>query len=142
MIEACADCGHEMSCRSCAGRKARGSQANLVVAGTGNGSGAPGLRRKKRRYGQPSYHVTARLHQEERDALRALCEAGGCTASVVLGELLVAAAAEVERKKRPDPVEHDDDYLARRRAFSAPGNGSQRPSEKLRPVHQYGTFER
>ena len=142
MAEDCPDCGHEMSCRSCCAR-ARGRQDNLVFAGTGNGSGGPGLRRKKRRYGQPSYHVTVRLHQEERDALRTLCTAGGCTASVVLGELLVAAAAEAERRKRPERAEVDDEYMARRAAFSTPGNGAQRPPDRLRPVLPGGgRFER
>ena len=142
MAEACGDCGLSLSCRSCCAKKAR-SQANLVFAGTGNGSGGPGLRKKKRRYGQPSFHITARLHQEERDALRALCEAGGCTASVVLGELLVAAAAEAERRKRPERAEPDAEYLARRAAFSKPGNAArERASDRLRPVHQFGAFER
>ena len=34
------------------------------------------------------------------------------------------------------------EYLARRAAFSQPGNGVERPPEQLRPVHQYGSFER
>ena len=143
MVEACGDCGSSMSCRSCCAKKARRSQSNFVTAGTGHGSGGPGLRKKKRRFGQPSYHITARLHQEERDALRALCEAGGCTASVVLGELLVAAAAEAERRKRPERVEPDAEYLARRARFSTPGNAPQRPPDRLKPVIPgVGTFER
>ena len=70
---------------------------DLVVAGTGNGRGAPGLRRKKRRYGEPSFHISIRLHQEERDALVAISEARNCTASVVISELLIEEARRIAR---------------------------------------------
>ena len=119
----------------------------------GEGKGGPGRKRVGGRHGVRRFQLSFKLDESLAGRIKATASERGQTLGQVIRDLvedgyrfrrgarLVADVEEVPvSTDRND--EHDAEYLARRAAFSRPGDGAQRPPERLRPVHQFGAFER
>ena len=136
MAEVCPDCARPFAddaCGSCHRSKRGGWPMGKPLD---IGRGGPGLNRDS-----PAgrlYQMSFRLDVVLVGKLKALASEQGCAVGKVVRELIEDGL----RHRRPARVEPDAEYLARRARFSTPGNAPQRPAERLRPVHQYGTFER
>ena len=103
------------------------------------GRGGPGLNRAS-----PAgrlYQMSFRLDAVLVGKLKALAGEQGCAVGKIVREL-IEDGLRYRRRNGSGDERQSEEYLARRAAFSQPGNGVQRPPEKLRPVHQYGSFER
>ena len=115
----------------------------MTHVGLGLGKGNAGAAR-----GSPAgrqYMISVRFGEAEAQRVKALAAERGHAVGRVVRDLVADGlryrlGGLAEEQAAQD--HQSDEYLARRAAFSKPGNGVERPPEKLLPVHQYGSFER
>ena len=144
--ECCPDCGRPFSADAC-GHCYRSTKAPWPVnhVGLDIGKGNPGAAR-----GSPAgrkYTITLRMNQAEALRVKQLADELGHAVGRTVRDLIDEAFSHRDgrpapRPPRPERVELSDERRAELRELARPGNEPQRPPAKLRPVHEFGPFER
>ena len=144
MTETCDTCGRPHArdgCTACGRSKSAPWPTSHVGLGIGKGNagaarGSPAARR---------YQICVRFGEAEAQRVKDLATERGHAVGRVVRDLVADGlryrlGGLAEEQAAQD--HQSDEYLARRAAFSTPGNEPQRAAERLRPVHQFGAYSR
>ena len=136
MTEHCPDCHRPYSADACEGchRSKRGAWP-VTALGMGVGKGGPGAARGPQ--GNRAHVISVRMDADLTARVMALAESRGHPVGRVIRDLL---GVGLERDRPPSGL--TDAKRAQLRELSKPGTEPRRPPERLRPVHEFGPFER